>query len=68
MAAKAIQFTVDNWEAIEKMAGQKIDKDKGWYTLLPTPEAKAPIKFLYGDWIINRDGVIYADENKPKGI
>lgn len=61
---KAIQFNVDNWEAIEKMTKSVIDSDKGWYFLTKHKD----VRFLYGFWIINRDGVWSASKDKPRGV
>lgn len=61
-----IQFTTENWDAIERAAGKPIQKDRTRYHF--TAKGSEEVRFLYGDWLTNRDGVWSASKEKPRGV
>lgn len=67
MATKVKQFVSDTWDEIEAwIKPAKLEHTKGWYNF--TPKGGEQVRFLYGDYIINRDGVWSASKDKPRGV
>lgn len=68
MVTKTLQFTGANFEAIERLVGKTVNYHKGWWYVGPVTDPGAQVRFLHNDWIINRDGVISAQKDKPRGV